>query len=271
MNRQVPEKIAIVGNGKVAHHMIRYFELVGQPFVHWFRQTKPKQHKAPQRAHSKLAAFKQKLQSLIISKAPTSLAKTIAEAGVVLLLIPDDQIESFIRQNPVLQHKTCVHFSGSLNTKMASGCHPLMTFGADLYDLAFYQSIPFVVDEGVDFKSLFHLFENPVHTIKAKHKAAYHAYCVMAGNFSQMLWKIIGEEMEQINLPKDLMSQYLLQNTKNFINNPDGSATGPFVRGDFATIEKHQLALREHKLGAVYQTFSDLHQQPVVANQRIQS
>ncbi len=265
MNRQVPEKIAIVGNGKVAHHMIQYFGLVGQPFVHWFRESKANQSVASGRAQSKLAAFKRKLQSLI---KPQSLAAAIERVDTVLLLIPDDQIESFIRQNPVLKGKTCVHFSGSLNTELAIGCHPLMTFGADLYDLESYQSIPFVVDEGVEFKTLFPLFKNPTHGIQANHKALYHAYCVMAGNFSQMLWKTLGHELEQINLPKDLMSQYLLQNTKNFINNPEKSATGPFVRGDFATIEKHQQALRNHPLSAVYQTFYNLHQTPELSNQR---
>lgn len=268
MNRQVPEKIAIVGNGKVAHHMIQYFGLVRQPFMHWFRDSKSKQYAASGRAHSKLAVFKRKLQSLIN---PQPLSTVLDRADTVLLLIPDDQIENFIRQNPILKRKTCVHFSGSLNTELAQGCHPLMTFGADLYDLATYQAIPFVVDEGVDFRSLFPLLENPIHAIKPEHKALYHAYCVMAGNFSQMLWKTIGQEMEQINLPKDLMSQYLLQNAKNFINNPDQSATGPFVRGDFATIEKHQLALLNHPLAAVYQTFYDLHQGPDLPSERRQS
>ncbi|MFC3193179.1 DUF2520 domain-containing protein [Marinicella sediminis] len=271
MNRQVPETIAIIGNGKVARHLVRYCDLVGQPHVQWFRHAHPEARAFGQKPASRLARFRNSLRKLFSTTAVKDLATTVAAVKTVLILLPDDQIESFITRNPVLQHKNCIHFSGSLQTSLASGCHPLMTFGGQPYDLDQYQKIPFVIDLDVDFQQLFPLFNNPTHVIDAEHKVLYHALCVMAGNFSQTLWRLVGQELAGMNLPADLMSSYLKQNTQNFINHPETAATGPFVRGDLQTIDKHIQALTGHPLGEVYQAFYKLHQQHNPTQLRSQS
>ena len=274
MNRQVPEKhilepIAVIGNGKMARHMIHYFELVGQPHLQWMRPPQTTGSKFPQVKHSRLARFKNQLKKLMVNKPSLSLAETVSQVRTVLVLIADDQIERFIDENPCLQDKTLVHFSGSLFSNKASGCHPLMTFGAEFYRKEQYQKIPFVVDEGVDFNSIFPQFNNPVHTIKASDKVKYHAMCVMAGNFSQMMWQTINKEMKAMGFPVDLMSPYLKQNVQNFIDHPQRSATGPFVRGDLETIAKHQAVLEGHPLAEIYQAFYQLHQGPITNNQGV--
>lgn len=261
MNRQVPETIAIVGNGKVARHMLQYFAAIGQPHTHWFRPT-TNASTASQPRRSRLARYRSRLKQLFKPAAAQAFETAIATASTVLLLLPDDQIESFVANNPSLQGKQLVHFSGSLVLDGVVGCHPLMTFGPELYPAARYAEIPFVIDEGVDFKRLFPLFENPVHTIKTEHKAMYHALCVMAGNFSQMLWQGVGTEMQAMGLPRELMHQYLQQNTQNFVTDPDKAATGPFIRGDNLTIAKHQKALKDHPLGDIYQAFFNWYHQP---------
>ena len=220
MNRQVPESkniepIAIIGNGKAARHIMHYFDIVGQPFTHWFRANKSLSHSPFDKNQSRLSRYKLKLQNIF--KSSTSLESSFSDIQTVLILIPDDQIDSFIAKNPFLKNKMLIHFSGSLNSQYAIGCHPLMTFGEQFYSLEKYQKIPFVVDQGIEFKSIFPLLENPVHEIHSEDKALYHAYCVMAGNFSQMLWKNIQQGLEQLNLPAELMSAYLQQNTENFI------------------------------------------------------
>ncbi len=258
MNRQVPESkkiepIAIIGNGRAASHMKHYFASVGQSYLQWYRSSESNAKK------SRLSRYKDKIQNLF--KSSTTLESVVSKTQVVLLLLPDDQIEPFITRNPALKSKTVVHFSGSLHTNQAIGCHPLMTFGAQFYAEEIYKNIPFVVDEGVEFKALFPLLENPVHNIKTEDKALYHAYCVMAGNFSQMLWKNIQEGLEQINLPADIMSAYLLQNTKNFTKDSECSMTGPMIRGDESTIAKHQKVLSGHPLQDVYESFYQLNNQ----------
>ncbi len=270
MNRQVPEKIdaiAVVGNGRMAQHLIRYCELVGQPYKHWFRKPV---NTSSLTSQSRLARFKHKLHSLLKTDQKQSLTDVVQSVDTVLLLIPDDQIESFIEQNPCLRGKTLVHFSGALHSEIAMGCHPLMTFGPDLYDLTQYQSIPFVADQLFDFKKVFPLFTNPVHHIKPEHKVRYHAMCVMAGNFSQMLWQATAKELQNMGLPAELMHPYLQQNTQNYLNDPKNALTGPFVRGDINTIAQHQQNLQAHPLGELYQAFYHMFQQPENVGQRSQ-
>ena len=230
MNRQVPNKYTIVGDGKVARHMMCYFNLIGIAFNQWQRQ-----------------------QSLKL------LQQCVAQSDVVLLLISDDAIEPFIHQHLFLQDKTLIHFSGVLTFDKAFGCHPLMTFGQDLYDLETYQRIPFVCDEAVDFLHLFPQLGNKSFSISPQDKAYYHAMCVMAGNFSQMLMRETTKQLtNQLNLPTDILFPFLLQNTKNFIANPEHSATGPLQRGDCATINKHLHVLKGNVLEEIYQSFIEL-------------
>jgi predicted short-subunit dehydrogenase-like oxidoreductase (DUF2520 family) len=237
VNRQVPNrKYTIVGDGKVARHMMCYFNFVGIEFNQWQRQQSLKQ-----------------------------LQQAVAQSDVVLLLISDDAIEAFIQQYSFLQDKTLVHFSGVLTLENAFGCHPLMTFSQELYDLKTYQSMPFVCDKSVDFESLFPQLNNKSFSLEAEQKVYYHAMCVMAGNFSQILMRETSKQLNnQFELPLDLMFPYLLQNTKTFITNPENSATGPLERGDFATINKHLKALKGDKLERIYSSFVKLNSHRLV-------
>jgi hypothetical protein len=92
----------------------------------------------------------------------------------------------------------------------------------------------------------------------------------MAGNFAQILWQAVGNEFEEnLNLPKEILMPYLLQNTQNFVNNPETSATGPLQRGDFATIKKHLNSLQNNPLLEIYQAFLT-HQKPSQKIKRVQ-
>lgn len=228
MNRQVPKKTyTIVGDGKVARHFVHYFNLLGISSNQWQRQ-----------------------QSI------NQLQQSVTQSDVVLLLISDDAIEQFIQQHPFLQNKILIHLSGSLIIEQAIGCHPLMTFGQEFYDLETYQSMPFICDNGVDFSAVFPQLKNQSYSVEPKQKAYYHAMCVMAGNFSQVLMRETSQQLNnQLDLPLDLMFPYLLQNTKNFIANPKTSATGPLERGDITTVQKHLQVLEGNELENIYQSF----------------
>ena len=228
MNRQVPKKTyTIVGDGKVALHFAHYFQQVGIEFNCWNRK-------------SSLRALQQK----------------VADVDFILLLISDDAIESFVKSHSCLQDKSLIHFSGALSLDNVVGCHPLMTFAQNVYDLETYLSIPFVCDEGVDFSCLFPQLHNPSFNLDKTDKAYYHALCVMAGNFTQTLMRETSSQLNhQLKLPASILLPYLLQNTKNFINNPVHSATGPIQRNDFTTVRKNLHALKGNPLKGIYQSF----------------
>jgi predicted short-subunit dehydrogenase-like oxidoreductase (DUF2520 family) len=267
MIRQVPLKYTIIGDGKVAKHFAHYFHLLDIEFNCWSRRQFQLQSCKPSLLEKQFTLHQTYYPQ---HQSRLTLQKTIEASDVVLLLISDDAIEDFIESNAFLKEKQLLHFSGSLTSKYAISCHPLMTFAHQLYELEQYEKIPFVIDDGYELSDLFPKFKNEYVTIKAKDKAYYHSLCVMAGNFAQILWQAIGKEFEQnLNLPKEILNPYLLQNTQNFVNNPETSATGPLQRGDFATIKKHLNSLQNNPLLEIYQAFLN-HQKPATKIQRVQ-
>ena len=230
--RQVPTRdvppFGVVGSGRVARHFVHYFNLLGLPVRQWSRR-------AP------------------VPPPPEALAA----CGTVLLLIDDAAIVPFIEAWPALRAKRLVHCSGSLVTPVAEGAHPLMTFGADLYLLDAYRAIPFVLDAGGSaFHDLLPGLPNPTFVIAAGERPYYHALCVMAGNFSTILWVKLFEEFQgRLHIPPSAAHPYLARVAANLMTEPGRALTGPLSRGDAQTIADNLRALEGDPFHAIYSAF----------------
>ena len=230
--RQVPAldapPIGIAGAGRVARHFHYYLTLLGLRVCTWSRG------------------------------APTpDPPDAFAACRTILLLIQDSGIVPLIQAWPTLGEKRLVHFSGSLVTPLAEGAHPLMTFGHDLYDLATYRSIPFIVNsEGTPFRDLLPGLPNPSFTIPAADRPYYHALCVMAGNFSTILWlKLFDEFQSRFNIPASAAYPYLARIAANLVTDASHALTGPLSRGDAETIGANLSALEGDPFNPVYRAF----------------
>jgi len=223
-----PSPIGIVGGGRLARHMAHYFTLLGVPHRAWARRTS---------LASPVAA--------------------LAECRTVLVLLSDAGIVPFLRSWPELRQKQTVHFSGSLVTDAAEAGHPLMTFGHELYDLATYRSIPFVLDQGsTPFDQLLPGLPNPWFTIPPAERPYYHALCVMAANFSTMLWIKLFDELEhRFGIPASAAYPYLSCMSANLRRDPRQALTGPLARGDAGTIAANLAALDGDPFRDVYDAF----------------
>jgi hypothetical protein len=236
--RQVPTPgvplFGIVGSGRVARHFHHYLTLLGFPVCTWSRRAP--EPPPPQ---------------------------ALASCATVLLLIQDAAIEPFIEDWPALRSRRLVHFSGSLVTPLAAGAHPLMTFGPDLYALDVYQSIPFVLEAGgAAFEDLLPGLPNPAFAIPAGERPFYHALCVMAGNFSTILWLKLFEEFQtRLNLPPSAAHPYLAQVAGNLMRDSSRALTGPLARGDAQAIAANLGALEGDPFHAVYSAFVKVHAQ----------
>ena len=236
---QVPQSsfinpVLIIGNGRVARHFFFYLQSHGIPCVQWYRSSG------------------QDLESLCREHSPR----------IVLVLIHDTAIEGWIREHTDLSSRTVVHFSGALVTPLALGMHPLMSFGPDLYDLSFYEHIPFIGEEGKpSFRDLFPNLKNPVYSIPSSEKAYYHALCVLSGNFTVILWQKLFHAFEpRLKLAPSVAKPYLDQVMRNLQNNPIGALTGPLQRGDVRTIDANLKALDGDLFQEIYQSFVDVYQ-----------
>ncbi len=230
--RQVPE-FGIIGNGRVARHFQHYLQLLGIPVRTWSR------------AESSIPA-----------------AEALRACDTVLLLVSDDAIVPCAEAWPEPRRTRLVHFSGSLVTPLAHAAHPLMTFGPELYDLDTYRAIPFVLDAGgPPFAELLPGLRNPSFTIPAADRPYYHALCVMAGNFSTLLWQKLFAEFEaRFGIPASAAHPYLARVAANLAGDAGRALTGPIARNDARTIAANLEALEGDPFQAVYAAFVRAHE-----------
>jgi 2-dehydropantoate 2-reductase len=214
----------IVGDGRVASHFAHYFRLLGIPFRQWSRRSP---------------------------------AQDLEGCSVILLLVADPAIEELARG---YTGQICVHFSGSLLSDGVHGMHPLMSFGRELYSLEQYQAVPFVAEDPELFRSLFPRLTNPCYGIRREDKAFYHSLCAIAGNFTGFVWaKLFQDFQTRLGIPPEAAIPYLQQVCRNIAVaplQPDRFLTGPIVRNDEATVEKHLAALEGDPYRAVYEAFA---------------
>jgi len=235
---------ALLGDGRLARHLRRYLDLLDLPHSGWARNPE-----SPANTHTD-------------ADAETRLRKTVAPASHVLLLVSDDAIANVVRRYPFLHDHTLVHCAGALSLPGIAGAHPLMTFAGDGYTLDEYRRIPFLVESGHDFGSILPGLPNPHHGVPVAQKALYHALCVIAGNFPQMLWSAVAERLEgDLDLPPEILAPYLRRTLENWLSTPDAALTGPLARGDDATVARNLAALEGDPLQDLYRAFQRLHSQ----------
>lgn len=240
---------AILGGGRLARHMRHYLTLLGLPCSAWARQPDPQ------------------LNSYAIADTAERLRATLQDASHVLLLVSDDAIASLAKRYPELRSRTLIHCSGALGIPGIAGAHPLMTFGPELYTLETYRKIPFMLDQGLNMAELLPGLPNPHSHIAVEQKAQYHALCVMAGNFPQILWQAISQRFGMLGLADGMLEPYLRRVLDNFLANPGTALTGPLSRGDLGTINRNIQSLQQDPLQALYQSFVQFHAEEQQANQ----
>jgi len=209
---------ALIGSGRLARHLKFYLEHLQIPFKTWSRRT---------------------------DFLHDGLATAVRPTTHVLLAVSDEAIGAMADQvNTVAPGRTLIHFSGALSVKGVFGAHPLMTFGERAYSPEEYRAIPFVVEKGVDFAKLLPGFPNVHYEIPPGTQGLYHALCSVAGNSAFLLWQKIGQQFEQLGLPREVLQPFLHQVVSNSASTSAKDFTGPVARGDWSVVRGHLAALK---------------------------
>ena len=230
--RQVPAKntqysYLIAGNGKLSKHFQHYFSIKNISYRVWTRSSEE--------------SFQSMGQI----------------AGSILVLIKDDEIQNFLDNNrdKLSDDKIWIHCSGMLSTNLAESAHPLMTFTDELYSNEIYESITFITEKGrKSFNELFPQLKNLNFQIEPSEKTLYHAFCVLSGNFTTMIWQFFFDYLKSRNIPESAAYLYLTTITDNLKNN-SAPLTGPIQRNDKNTIQKHLESLNDHPAKSIYISF----------------
>ena len=248
---QVPGRAALllIGDGRLAGHLSTYFRARGLDLTQWSRRRGVVGATGPRRDPWK------------------TLPALVAGADRVLLAIRDDSLASFVKANRRDPESVWVHFSGSTVVDGAWTAHPLCTFAGPAYDPEIYAAVPFIVErEGPPLAELVPGLDNPSWSIPRAAKPLYHALCVAAGNFTQMLWLELFRAFEaRLGLPARAAVPYLRQTARGLEQNSLAPTrdvlTGPIARGDHGTIRRNLEALGAAglvDLAGVYEAFLEL-------------
>jgi hypothetical protein len=225
--------ILLIGSGRLAHHLAHWRKLNSQisrvEFQQWNR------------------------------KEPVSvLMNYLEKKPLVWLAISDSALIPFYEDNLSDKNLKVVHFSGALHHPEMLSAHPLMTFTEKLFDDEFYNKIHFAITNCGALEEALPGFKNSYSIIFAAEKAFYHALCVVAGNFPQLIWNEVFKEARNLKIPEAALEVYLNKVTENFIQQKAAAVTGPLVRKDHITIEKNLEALkRNEELQNIYKTFAE--------------
>jgi predicted short-subunit dehydrogenase-like oxidoreductase (DUF2520 family) len=227
---QVPE-LLLIGDGRLARHLTTYFGQLGLAHAVWSR-----------RGHAE-------------GRCP-ELRALIQPGTRALLAISDGAIESLVSSHPELQDAVRVHFSGALVTPLATGAHPLFSFASALYTRDLYERIPFVIDKGAPpLESLIPGLPNPAFFIDPERRPRYHALCVLAGNFTTLLWRKFFFELDsEFGIAPEQALPYL-ESVTRALAGPVAPLSGPLSRGDHATVQRNVEALEGDPFSDVYRAF----------------
>ena len=222
--------ILLIGSGRLALHLKHWNNLLEKPnhLLFWDR-----------------------------SQSSEKLAEYLKSAALVWLAISDKAIVPFFETLLAEAGVKVIHFSGALSDPRLCCAHPLMSFPLSLLPDDSYRQICFVVEAPSELSCAMPGFKNKFTVLSTENKSYYHALCVLAGNFPQLLWNEIAGKMQQLHLPPEGLDLYIKQITDNYINLKDLSLTGPIARRDFLTIDKNLDSLSESpKLKNIYSIFT---------------
>jgi predicted short-subunit dehydrogenase-like oxidoreductase (DUF2520 family) len=160
--------------------------------------------------------------------------------GLVLLAVPDRSI-------PELSARfsgRCVHLSGSLHLPEVPCAHPLTSFDGSARD---WEGTPLAITGEVP-EPIRRAFEDAgflSFALEPSRKALYHACAVLASGHAASLWLGATKLLEEagIALPGRGLMPLAESTVRNIAEKGELGRTGPFARGDEATIARDAEAL----------------------------
>lgn len=206
------------------------------------------------------------------SRSPKTVAQkpyqdTTLSSDVILLAVPDDHIEAVARQIKVQDHSIVCHVSGAtpLDTiqnlfgRKAGVFYPLQTIRKDA--VMDWKNIPICLecsDEAVYLKLqyLAVLISEKVYNINTDQRIKLHLAAVMLNNFGNHLAVLTRDYLKDASVDFSLLNGLIKESAAKLLKGDFGQ-TGPAIRGDIKTLERHKALLSDYPgLKELYETIS---------------
>ncbi|QNR85588.1 DUF2520 domain-containing protein [Pedobacter riviphilus] len=246
-------KIVLLGSGNVATHLAKALKAKGEDLVQVY---------SPNLSHAESLAV------AIGAEGLNDLTEIEQNADLYIISIKDDAIESVAKS---LKNVTglVVHTSGttdinvlSSQVKKAGVFYPLQTFSKGK-ELSF-ENIPLCIEANdesqlVILSNLAAKISRQVYELGGEKRKVLHLAAVFACNFPNHLYALANKILNQNGLNFEMIRPLIAETADKVMSNlPENVQTGPAVRADENTLNKHLSMLTDMpELQNIYQTLSD--------------
>ncbi len=234
--------ITIIGAGNVGYHLATAFQQTDHHLLQIFSRN-PKRF-----AH---------FPPILAKKCVSDWTSINPKSDVYIIAVNDQAIEEVSQKLKKTQvNGIVVHTSGATSTEVLRQheqfgiFYPLQTFS--LAKTVNWQAVPFCIDGNSQTvrNQLFQLAQQlspTVHLITDKQRQALHVAAVFVNNFTNHLLTLGEEICQEFDVPFGIL-QPLIRETFEKVQSisPKIAQTGPAIRGDKTTIEKHLKLLQNH-------------------------
>lgn len=231
--------VSLVGSGNIATHLGTKLFSVGYPIESVFSRN-----------HHNASILAKKLNA----KAVTSV-KDMAESDVIILAVPDGVIETTAAAIPSGE-SILLHVSGSTEmnvlkpfAKKFGVFYPLQTFSK--FKEVDFSEIPICIEANDEkvyrmLESLGASISNDVRNINSEQRLAIHLAAVFTSNFVNYMNIEAAYILDKHQVRRDIILPLLKETLqKSLAHHPYDAQTGPAIRKDYKTLDKHLEKLEE--------------------------
>ena len=245
-------EIVIIGTGNTATVLGKKLTAAGHKIVQVIGRD--------QTAASRLA-------EMLGAETSATLKEMQKEAALTILAVSDSAIAPVVNRLQFLAHTIVVHTAASISKDVLKEkavnygvFYPLQSLKKEVEALP---EVPIVIDANnketqQQLSVLAHTITQRVYTANDDQRLKLHMAAVMVNNFTNHLFTLVENYCQKEGLDFKLL-QPLIQETASRLNeiSPSRTQTGPAVRNDSVTINKHLVLLENHpQLKNLYQLFT---------------
>ncbi len=235
-------KVVCIGAGKLANQLMPVLEEAECEVMQVYnRTTKPAE------------ALAGKLKNASFT---SSISEINPEADLFFLAVSDDAISIVADQllSIISPSAIVLHCSGSLGLdvlpfKRKAAFYPLQSFSID--HQVSWRWIPLIItttDEDIwtILDEIAGAISTSVYRMTDEQKSVLHVAAVFTNNFSNHMLTLAEKICVDHQLPFEMLKPLILETfSKAILNGPGENQTGPAVRGDQKTIEKHLALIKD--------------------------
>ncbi|WP_299315015.1 DUF2520 domain-containing protein [uncultured Aquimarina sp.] len=185
----------------------------------------------------------------------------LKKADLYILAISDDAIEKVSSALP-FHNRLVVHTSGSapiqaIDHKNSRGVfYPLQTFSAK--KKIDFSELPFCIEadqkqDVITLKNLASIVSQKIYDVSSDQRSVLHVAAVFVNNFTNYMFSIGNEICKENNVPFEILLPLIQETAKKIIEiEPDIAQTGPAIRKDVKTIDRHLKILKDDSQRQLY-------------------